>query len=90
MLLSAVPWDKLNQLQKLCFRNAKKKEGTYLDSEVVFPVEKRDGKDLIANLLPDDPREIVKLAVKKSQEQPVLFFGKKSQFASYPAWPKEQ
>ena len=61
-----------------------------MDSEVVFPVSKREGEDFIPYLLPEDPREIVKLAVKMSKEQPVLFFGKKSEFEKCPAWPKEQ
>ena len=41
-------------------------------------------------LLPLNPKKIVELAVQKSKEQPVLFYGKLSVYAGLEGWPKEE
>ena len=41
-------------------------------------------------LLPEQPEAIVELAVQKAQEQPVLFYGKSSIYASCASWPTDQ
>ena len=39
--------------------------------------------------MPEDPQEIVKLAVKKSTEQAVLFYGKVSVYGLLDGWPQQ-
>ena len=74
VLLSAVPRAALTGTQKLCLRTEKGKEGKYLDVQSVFPArrsEQAEGPEL----LPENPGEILKLAVTRSKKQPVLFYG---------------
>ena len=65
----------------------KNRQGRYIDVRSIFPT-KIDQEE--AEPLPEEPADIVKLAVKKAKEQPVLFWGESSVYASCNAWPKDQ
>ena len=41
-------------------------------------------------LLPEDPEDIVKVAVEKAKVQPVLFYGKSTVYKACPSWPDEK
>ena len=51
---------------------------------------KGNAKENEPMLLPLNPKKIVELAVKKSREQPVLFYGKVSVYAELEGWPREE
>ena len=89
ILLSAVPRDAWTGTQELCFTTIKGREGRYIDASSVFP-NRRNEEGEEPELLPEDPEAIVKLAVKKAKEQPVLFYGKSSVYENCPSWPKNQ
>ena len=38
-------------------------------------MERQQGVDQETELLPEDPKDILKLALQKAKEQPVLFWG---------------
>ena len=56
----------------------------------MFPIARGKAKENEPMLLPLNPKKIVELAVQKSKEQPVLFFGKASIYAGLEGWPKEE
>ena len=85
-MVSAVAREAWTGTQELCFRTAKNKEGKYIETQTVFPSHRSDSHP---ELLPEDPKEIVELAVKKARQQPVLFWGKSSVYASCPGWPAD-
>ena len=41
-------------------------------------------------VLPENPQEILKLALQKAKEQPVLFWGSGSQYSELEGWPGEE
>ena len=88
VLLSAVPKESWTGTQRLSFRNKQGKPGTYLDVKCVFPQQRQEG-DGAPEPLPEDPKDIVKLAVKMSKQQAVLFYGKKSVYGACDAWAKD-
>ena len=88
VLLSAVPREAWTGTQKLCFTTVKGREGKYIDASCVFPSRQTEESNE-PELLPEEPEAIVKLAVQKSQEQPVLFYGKSSIYATCKAWPTD-
>ena len=57
---------------------------------MVFPIARGKAKENEPMLLPMNPKKIVELAMQKSKEQPVLFYGKLSVFAGLDGWPKEE
>ena len=86
VLLSAVPKEAWTPEQRLCFNNKKGKQDTYIDARCVFPPQ--GSADQEPEPLPLAPEDILKLAVKKAKEQPVLFYGKSSVYESLDAWPE--
>ena len=71
----------------MCFSNAKGRQGIYFDARRVFPIERMQGKKKVPEVLPADPEALVKFAVAKSLNQPVLFWGGSSQYSGCSAWP---
>ena len=57
---------------------------------MVFPLARGRAKENEPKLLPLNPKKIVELAVQKSKEQPVLFYGKLSVYAGLDGWPMEE
>ena len=55
----------------------------------MFPIARGKAKENEPMLLPLNPKKIVELAVQKSKEQPVLFYGKASVYAGLEGWPED-
>ena len=71
VLLSALPRESWSPAQQLSFHGAKGRSGFYIDTTCVVPQDRR-----LTELL-------VQLAVARSQECPVLFWGKSSVYAGF-------
>ena len=80
LLLSAVPQEAWSGAQKLSFSTIKGYKPLYLDARCLFPKEKSLAADYEPELLPLDTEDILKLASKKAETQPVLFYGSSSTY----------
>ena len=90
VLLSALKKEGWSQSQTLCFSNAKGRTGDYIIAHGVFPADRREAHMREPEVLPADAEALVKFAVARSRECPVLFWGGSSQYAKCSAWPKDQ
>ena len=56
------------------------KKARYLDVRGVFKAKQDEDQE--PDFLDEDPKKIVEFAVQKAKEQPVLFYGKSSVYAT--------
>ena len=80
--------DALNGTQQLSFKTIKNRKPIYLDARNVFPIGRSLTSESEPELLPEEPEEILKKAIKLSKEQPILFWGESNIYHGFSAWPK--